>query len=317
MPINVISSQILMLAILVLIGLGASRFMVITPSTKDFLARIIFNITLPAMLFTNFSRINLTPRLFGNSLLCLLLSISVLSFMLLIGWISSGILRLKREDSGIFRIHSMLGNIMYIGFPVISSLFGNEGLLYASFFALVSNILMWTVGVMTISSGRDRSFVVNLKHIVNPNTIAIVAGFLLFLTSLKIPKIILDPLSGLGGSNTYLSMIYIGAVLYFASIRDMMGRKSIYFLSLNKMIIVPLMLIGIFAFLNSFLTVRIESIIISVLVLQAAMPCMVNVVILANYLGEDDSLATANVFFTTILSIFTLPLILLLQKFLS
>jgi predicted permease len=51
--------------------------------------------------------------------------------------------------------------------------------------------------------------------------------------------------------------------------------------------------------------------VISVLVLQAAMPCMVNVVILVNYLGEDDSLATANVFLSTILSILTLPLILL------
>jgi hypothetical protein len=211
----------------------------------------------------------------------------------------------------------MLGNIMYLGFPVISSLFGNEGLLYASIFALVSNILMWTVGVMTISSGRERSFLQNLKHVLNPNSIAIVAGFLLFLASLKIPKLLLDPLSGLGASNTYLSMMYIGAVLYFASIRNMVGRKSIYFLSLNKMIIVPLMLIGIFAILNSFLSVKIDSIVISVIVMQAAMPCMVNVVILANYLGEDDSLATANVFLTTILSIVTLPLILLSLKFLT
>jgi predicted permease len=38
---------------------------------------------------------------------------------------------------------------------------------------------------------------------------------------------------------------------------------------------------------------------------------MVNVVILVNYLKEDDSIATANVFLTTILSIVTLPLILL------
>jgi len=317
MPVNVITNQIFMLGILLLVGLVASRFKIITPETNHFLARIIIKITLPAMLFTNFSKINLTPHLLGNSLLCLLLSISVLIFMLLMGWLSSRILNLKPEDSGIFRIHSMLGNIMYLGFPVISSLFGNEGLLYASIFALVSNILMWTVGVMTISSGRDRSFLQNLKHVLNPNSIAIVAGFLLFLASLKIPNLLLDPLSGLGASNTYLSMMYIGAVLYFASIRNMIGRKSIYFLSLNKMIIVPLMLIGIFAILNSFLAVKIDTIVISVIVMQAAMPCMVNVVIFANYLGEDDSLATANVFLTTILSIVTLPLILLSLKFLA
>jgi hypothetical protein len=306
-----------MLGILVIIGLVVSGLKIITPVTKDFLARIIFNITLPAMLFTNFSRIDLTPRLLGNSLLCLILSVAVLFFMLAIGWVTSGILRLKPGDSGIFRIHSMLGNIMYLGFPVIYSLFGNEGLLYASIFALVSNILMWTVGVMTISSGRERSFAENLKHVLNPNSIAIVAGFVLFLFSFKIPKILLDPISGLGASNTYLSMLYIGSVIFFASIRKMIGNKSIYFIALNKMILVPLVLVGIFFLLNSTLAVKIDTMVISVLVMQAAMPCMVNVVILANYLGEDDNLATANVFLTTILSIVTLPLILLSLRLLS
>jgi len=317
MPIHVITNQIFMLGILVITGLVVSRLKIITSVTKDFLARIIFNITLPAMLFTNFSRINLTPRLLGNSLLCLILSAAVLLFMLSVGWLTSRILRLKPGDSGIFRIHSMLGNIIYLGFPVIYSLFGNEGLLYASIFALVSNILMWTVGVMTISSGRQRSFMENLKHVLNPNSVAIVTGFILFLLSIKIPKILLEPLSGLGGSNTYLSMLYIGSVIFYASIRKMITNKSIYFISLNKLILVPIMLLGIFIFLNSILPVKIDSLVISVLVMQAAMPCMVNVVILANYLGEDDSLATANVFLTTILSIVTLPLILLCLGMLS
>jgi malate permease and related proteins len=249
--------------------------------------------------------------------LCLILSAAVLLFMLSVGWLTSRILRLKPGDSGIFRIHSMLGNIIYLGFPVIYSLFGNEGLLYASIFALVSNILMWTVGVMTISSGRQRSFMENLKHVLNPNSVAIVTGFILFLLSIKIPKILLEPLSGLGGSNTYLSMLYIGSVIFYASIRKMITNKSIYFISLNKLILVPIMLLGIFIFLNSILPVKIDSLVISVLVMQAAMPCMVNVVILANYLGEDDSLATANVFLTTILSIVTLPLILLCLGMLS
>jgi predicted permease len=311
MPVNIIINLILMLGFLVMIGIGASRFKVITPVSKDFLARIIFNITLPAMLFTNFSRISLTDRLLNNSILCLVISVCVLMFMLFTGWFTSRILKLKEGESGIFRIHSMLGNIMYLGFPVISSLFGNEGLLYASIFALVSNILMWTVGVMTVSSARENSLRQSLKHVFNPNSIAIVAGFILFLLSFKIPKILLDPLSGLGSANTYLSMLYIGSVIYFASIRKMLRNRAVYALSFNKLILVPMIILGIFILLNTILPVKIDSMVISVLVLQAAMPCMVNVVILVNYLGEDDSLATANVFLSTILSILTLPLILL------
>jgi predicted permease len=317
MAVNIIINQILMLAVLVLIGLIASYLKVLTQVSKDFLAKIIFNITLPAMVFTNFSRIDITPRLLSNSVLFLFLSIFVLLFMLFVGWVTSRLLKLTKDEKGIFRIHSMLGNIMYLGFPVISSLFGNEGLLYASIFALVSNIMMWTIGVMTISASRESSVLKSLRHVINPNSIAIVIGFIFFLLSFKLPKILLDPLSGLGSSNTYLSMLYIGSVIYFASIRKMIRNVAIYFLAFNKLILVPFILLGIFIFVNSILPVKIDNLLIYVLILQAAMPCMINVVLLVNYLGEDDGLATANVFLTTILCIITLPVILLAFRFLG
>jgi malate permease and related proteins len=317
MPVQIIISQIVMLGILVLIGVIASKVKVITPVSKDFLAKIIFNISLPAMVFTNFTKISVTDRLLANSLLFLVLSFIVLMIMLFVGWLTAHILKLKGGASGIFRIHSMLGNIMYLGFPVISALFGNEGLLYASIFALVSNILMWTVGVMTISSGHEGSFLKGMRHILNPNSIAVVAGFVLFLLSVRLPKVVLDPLTGLGAANTYLSMLYIGSVIFFASIRSMTRNFSIYMLSLNKLLIVPLLILALFLLIGPLLPVKIDPMVISVLVMQAAMPCMVNVVILVNYLGEDDSVATANVFLSTVLSIVTLPLILLSLRLLG
>ena len=317
MPVNIILYQILILAILVVIGVIGSKVKIIVPASKDFLAKLIFNITLPSMLFTNFSRIDLTPRLLSNSLMVLLLSAVILLFMLSAGWLTSRILKLKPGEAGIFRLHSMLGNIIYLGFPVISSLFGKEGLLYASIFTLVSNFLMWTVGVLTLTHGRNVSMKSNISHFFNPNTIAIVTGFILFLLSVKIPDIVLDSLGGLGSTNTYLSMIYIGAILYFASVRDMVRKTAIYVLSFNRLILVPFMLIGIFILLNSFMPGKIDPQVISVLIMQAAMPCMVNVVIMVNILGEDDSIATANVFVSTILSIITLPVILLSLRFLE
>lgn len=47
----------------------------------------------------------------------------------------------------------------------------------------------------------------------------------------------------------------------------------------------------------------------TVLVMQAAMPCMTMVVVLAKRFGSDDLHATENLFVSTILSIGTLPLI--------
>ena len=103
MALEIVLRQIAVLAILVLLGLAASRAKVITSASKDVLARIIFYITLPALLFTNFSKIDLTPELLSGSLQTLLLSLFVLLFMLLVGIVTSklaGLREARRPSSG-------------------------------------------------------------------------------------------------------------------------------------------------------------------------------------------------------------------------
>jgi hypothetical protein len=134
----------------------------------------------------------------------------------------------------------------------------------------------------------------------------------MFLFSLKLPQFLLKPLSGLGDSNTYLSMVYIGAILYFTSIKMLFNNKLVYLMSFNRLLLIPAIMFFLFIAINSLLPFKIDSLVINVLILQAAMPCMVNIVIMAKIFGADDNLATANVFISTLLCIFTLPLILLL-----
>ena len=317
MAFGIVIRQIAILAILVLIGLAASRAKVITSGSKDFLAKVIFYITLPAMLLTNFSKIDLTPELLSSSLQALLLSLFVILFMFLAGWLTSKMAGLKGCAASIFRLHSMLGNVIYLGLPLISSQFGREGLLYGSIFILVSNILMWTVGVAIITPGKAFSVGDNLWKIFNINTVAIITGFILFLLSIKLPPLILDSVGALGGTTTFLSMIYIGSMLYYADGRSMLRNRNVYLLSLNRLLIVPFIIIGIFAILNYFFPFLLKKEVLSVMVLEAAMPCMVNVVIMVNILGEADDIATSNVFVSTVLSVITIPLVLMSLRLIS
>jgi predicted permease len=315
MHIDIILNQILILSILVLVGIIGSKAGVLSRETKDMLAKIIFNITLPLMLLTNFSRIDITPKILSNSLLVIGLSVLVMLFMLFAGWITTKLFKLKTSDAIIFKSHSLFGNIIFLGFPLISSLYGEEGLLYAGMFQVVSNMFLWTVGVVLLNQGNNTSLKKNLLHILNPNTIAVVIGFTMFLFSIKLPQFLLKPLGGLGDSNTYLSMVYIGSVLYFTSIKTLFNNKIVYLMSFHRLLLIPAIMLFIFIVINSVLPVKIDTLVISVLILQAAMPCMVNIVIMAKIFGADDNLATANVFISTLLSILTLPVILLLMSY--
>lgn len=307
----IILRQIGILTAIVVIGLIACRAGVITAGTKDFLAKLIFYVTLPSMLFTSFSAIEVTPRLLANSLQALLLAVLVILFMLFAGWLTTVIFGIKGSHGSIFRLHSMLGNIIYLGLPVISAQFGQEGVLYGSMFVLVSNILMWTLGVGILTPAGSFSLKSGMKKIFNINTIAIIAGFLLFLLSVKLPQFILDSVGALGKTNTWLSMIFIASVIYFADGRKMLRNRNAYLLSFNRLLLVPFILLGLFILFDILFPGIIRKEVVSVMLMQAAMPCMVNVVIMVNILGEDDGTATANVFVSTIFSVITLPLILL------
>ena len=314
---RIVLTQISILAVVVVIGAIAARFRVFTNESKDVLSKIIFNISLPLMLFTNFFRLDATPRLVANSLTVLAISGFVIFFLLLIGWLAVRIFKMEGAEAAVFKTHSMFGNTLFLGFPLITALYGFEGLLYASMFQLVSSIIMWTAGVIILSHGNGISWKKSLLRVVNPNTIATVIGLILFLLSAKIPQVILKPMTELGSANTWLSMLYIGAMLVFSNVGGMLRRKSLYIISFNRLIIGPVLLISVFVLAGNLAGLSPDKLVSSVIILEASMPCMATVVIMAKEFGSDDALAVGNVFVSTIFSILTLPFVVIaLSRFL-
>jgi len=311
METTIIISQIFMLAIVVLIGVIAAKLKVLTIDSKDMLSKVIFNISLPLMLFTNFLKLDATPRLIANSFTVLSVSGIVIFFMLLAGWSVTKLFNIKGREAAVFKAHSMFGNTIFLGFPLITALYGTEGLLYASMYQLISNIIMWTAGVIILTRGDESSWKKSITRVLNPNTTATLLGLLFFIFSIKLPVLIVKPLSELGSANTWLSMLYIGAMLVLADVGGLLGRKSLYILSINRLIIVPAMLIAFFAVFIAISGVTQEKMVVSVIILEASMPCMASVVIMAKELGADDHLAVGNVFVSTIISIITLPIVLM------
>lgn len=317
MQTTIIISQIIILAIVVIIGSVAAKFRVLTFETKDMLSKLIFNISLPLMLFTNFLTLDSTPRLLANSFIVLSVSGFIILLLLLIGWITTRIFDIRGREAAVFKAHSMFGNTIFLGFPLISALYGAEGLLYASMFQLVSTIIMWTVGVIVLTYGHGTSWKKSVLRVINPNTIATILGLACFLLSVKLPKLLITPLSELGSANTWLSMLYIGAMLTFSNVGGLLKKKSLYIISFNRLMLVPVILISLFFLAAALFGATIDKMVAAVIILEVSMPCMASVVIMAKEFGADDRLAVGNVFVSTILSIFTLPVVLMaINKFL-
>lgn len=84
-----------------------------------------------------------------------------------------------------------------MGFPLISALFGSEGLLYASAYVTVFNILLWTMGYGFVSGSSDPKEVLHsLLH--TPVLYAMVIGLCIYLLQIPVPQLIAQPLELMG-----------------------------------------------------------------------------------------------------------------------
>ena len=307
---NVILSQIAILALLALIGVIATKSNVINEQVKNSIATIIFNITLPFLIITSVSSIDLNKEILNNSILVFVFSIIGISLLYLVGNVSKRIIGLKEKKGNIHVLHTMFGNVAFLGYPLFSTLFpSGEGLLYAIIFHFSQDIFIWTLGIYVFNSSKSSKFSDSIKHLLNPNTISFLIGVIMLSFGLKLPQFIYAPLYGLGHTTIYIAMLYIGAVLAQNPMITAFKKPEIYILSLNKMILVPFLMILMIKFLSVYIGIELGIIAKTVVIMQLSMPCMAMIVVLAKKFGSDDLHATENLFLSTIISIGTLPLI--------
>lgn len=306
---EIIVDQILILSVLVVVGVIAAKLSIITTAIKDGIAKIVFDITLPLLIFTTFAKLEFTQEILIDSSFAFVFSFVSVFLLLLIGKFSSTLLKLDERKKTIHILHTMFGNIVFLGFPLFNALFpGGKGLLYAAIYQLAQDTVLWTLGIYMLNKNCQSSLKERLSRLVNPNTIAFILGITFMLLKIKLPFILQQSLGGLGHTTIYLSMIYIGVMLSFINIKTIL-KKQVFILSFNKMILTPIILLFIINQLINLLSFEIGMIAKTVVIMQAAMPCMATIVVLAKKYDADDTLATENIFISTIISLLTLPAI--------
>lgn len=307
MATEIIIRQLLIFGILISAGALAFWRKIITSEIKNNLARIVIDVTLPFLIFSTFANMDYDPKLLRNGVIVFILAFSNLFVLYWIGKLSAKLLKLSIAKETVHSLHTMLGNIVFLGFPLLDALFPNGlGVFYAAVYQLASNSVTFTFGVYKLSSGTQKG---GWKSLINPNTIGLFFGAIVLVSGIHLPSVVRVSFESLGKCTSPLSMVYIGAMLASMNIRKAILQKSIYFLSFNKLLLAPVILGAVYIFILNLIGVEISKVAFFVIMLQAAMPCQTIVVVLTHRYNGDHQLAGANLFVTTLLSILTLPLV--------
>jgi len=303
---QVLVEQFYIYFVLMLTGYVAAKTKIIHDDNASFLSAFILKITFPLLLITTIPHLPFSTGTLKNIGIAFGISYIALSLLFLAGWATQLFFTLPDNDRKVYFLHSVFGNIVFIGFPFIGSLFPNgEGLLYAAVFQIASDSLLWTLGIASLQhsvSGKLSSY---LKKLFNVNTLAFIVALLLWIFQIRIPAHIEKPFAAIGGTTLTLSLVYVGYILSQVAIDRTIRKGSIYVLSFNKLLFVPVVVLMLLWLLMPHLPKSL----VSAIVLQTGMPAMATIAILAReYLG-DDLLASENILVSTIFSTISLPLL--------
>jgi len=308
-----IFQQIIVLAIIAIIGVLAVRFKILNDDAKNVIEKIVFYITLPLLIITKLSSLEISDQILTNGLQVIIFTYVILFTQIIIGKISSRWFNLSKSQKTIHFMHTFLGNIVFLGFPLLDALYpGGEAILYAALYQLVMNTVLWTYGINQLAPTKKEWGFQSLNKLLNPNTIALLIGLMLMALKVELPNVLQVSLGGLGKATLPLAMIYIGILLTRTKLKETIRKWDVLFLSLNKLIIIPVLLIVLLKVILLYTPFQLNSIAVAVLILEASMPCMTILVILAKRYGADDQKAMENFFVSTVMSVVSLPIIIFL-----
>ncbi len=295
-------NQVIVLFILILLGYALRKLNIVDDSFSKNLSNFLFAFVFPCMIITSMDFPFSAEALF-DSLWLVVISIAVMSFSGLAALFGAKLLGNDQASKNVFQYSITFPNFSYMGFPVVSALYGKEGLFYASTFAIVVRIVFYSVGILIMQRGYGKKTKFRLWDFVNPPLIAVAIGLLVFLFSIEMPKPVSMAMEMLAGVMSPMGMIIVGLILSNINIKKVFSSYKVYIVSFLRLAALPVIL---FIVLRQF---ELSPMLISVPVLITAMPVAGTVTVLAEKYNGNSNLGAQTVFISTLLSIVTIPLI--------
>ena len=298
MIVATVFGKIISIFIIMIVGVICCKMGIIDDYTKQRLSRLSTLVVNPILIFTSFQMeydselLKKMGFLFVLAVISYLISIMIGHFLLH-----------EREgyDLSIEKFAVTYDNCGFIGVPLGYALFGNIGVIYATVFVAVFHIFCWTHGIMLLDKGGFQ-----LKKLINPCLIAVIAGMVFFIFQIRLPESIDFAMGAIGDMNTPLAMLLSGAIMTQLNFKEVLTKRRLFFVALLRLIVSA----GLFCLVLRFLPI--DDQMRTVAAVTAACPAGAMTITMAITYERDDHYATELFTVTTLLSILTMPLCMLI-----
>jgi hypothetical protein len=267
------------------------------------LSKLVIDITCPALILSSAMGSELPDR----SLILPLLGISALTYIVLTV-LALGLSRLlvKCEgERGVVGFAMIFGNVGFMGYPVVASIFGQQAVFYAAVLNVVNTFAVFTIGTMMITGGEGvgkEKF--NRKVLYGTPMLSAYAAMLIVTLGIdNIPAVVSQPLSMIGNITVPAALLIIGSSMSHLPLRALLGTPIVHVTALLRLVVLPLAVYYLCLFMGF------DPFVVGINTVVVAMPVATYGTILCLRYGRDTVLMSEITFVTTLFSMITIPLL--------
>ena len=292
---------------IILVGYLSGRYKILGVTAAEILNRFVFYFALPLLMFRSLATTQFASIFNGPFIISF--TASMLITYALAYALSSLFLSKKHLFNPMRAVSASYPNAGYIGIPFLYAVFGEKGLVPATFGTSLSIIPMiitlFLLDLQSTQKEKSHQALVRacFKTLVNPAVIAPLIGMLYAATTLPLPKIAVNFCTQLGNAAIPCALFAIGLNLKAG---NFLTRPFAYtLLIILKLLIAPAIALAIALALGASKEWMMASFLLS------ALPSGVLTSIIAQRYGVYEVQSSTLIFLTTLLSLITLSIALI------
>lgn len=296
--------QIVQLFLMIFMGYLIVKTGLVRDDDSKVLSKIILYLIVPCVIINAF-QVDYTTDTVKGLLIAFAASVMTQVILLVVISVAGRLLHLNEvEIASVY--YSNSGNLIV---PIVTFILGQEWVLYGCVFMSVQLVFLWTHCKKIIS--REASYDWK-KIILNINMISIFIGVILFFTGIRLPEIIGNTLASVGTMIGPASMIVTGMLFAGMNLKQIFANKRVYFITFLRLIAVPLIALVLIKLSNLASFSADGNKIMLIVFLAIITPSASTVTQMCQVYGNDSKYASAINVMTTLLSVITMPVMVML-----
>ncbi|MBF9003451.1 AEC family transporter [Vibrio nitrifigilis] len=285
------------ICLMLALGVFFKRIELINENFIDVASKVVFKVTLPALLFLSIVE---AKHDFGSSVDFILYGVVANIVFFLFSTITTKRFFRRAEDQGVIIQGGFRSNSAIVGLAYVANAYGNEGVALAAIYVAATTMLYNVQAVITLTPKGETNGLAALKTMLNtmrknPLIIAIVAGMICYFLSIPIPGIISHAGQYFANMTLPLALLCTGGSLDLKAMNADKGPT--WFASMNKLIWAPIFITAaaiLFGFSGQQL---------GIIFLMSASPAAAASYVMARAMGANYTLAANIIAVTTVFSL--------------